>query len=75
MLSFYGTLPGNYIIEAEYEGAISGISLAPREEIIEAVLDTATARSFENNTNCPVFWAKLRLDIHAVSHCAASGDR
>ncbi len=51
MLSFYGTLPGNYIIEAEYEGAISGISLAPREEIIEAVLDTATARSFENNTN------------------------
>ena len=51
MLSFYGTLPGNYIIEAEYEGAISGISLAPREEIIEAVLDKASARSFENNTN------------------------
>ena len=51
MLSFYGTLPGNYVIEVEYEGAISGISLAPSEEIIEAVFDTATARSFENNTN------------------------
>ena len=51
MLSFYGTLPDNYVVEAEYEGAISGISLAPKEEIIEAVFDTATARSFENNTN------------------------
>ena len=51
MLSFYGTLPGNYVIEAEYDGTISGISLAPKEEIIEAVFDTATARSFENNTN------------------------
>ena len=51
MLSFYGTLPGNYIIEAEYEGSIEGISLAPKEEIIEAVFDTVTARSFENNTN------------------------
>ena len=51
MLSFYGTLPGNYIIEAEYEGSIEGISLAPKEEIIEAQFDTVTARSFENNTN------------------------
>ena len=51
MLSFYGTLPGNYIIEAEYEGSIEGISLAPSEEIIEAQFDTVTARSFENNTN------------------------
>ena len=51
MLSFYGTLPDNYVVEAEYEGAISGISLAPKEEIIEAVFDTATARSFESNTN------------------------
>ena len=51
MLSFYGTLPGNYIIEAEYEGSIDGISLVPKEEIVEAVFDTATARSFENNTN------------------------
>lgn len=51
ILSFYGTLPDNYVIEAEYEGAIEGISLAPNDEIIEAVFDTATARSFENNTN------------------------
>ena len=51
MLSFFGTLPDNYVIEVEYEGAIDGISLAPKEEIIEAVFDTATARSFENNTN------------------------
>ena len=51
MLAFYGTLPDNYVVEAEYEGAITGISLAPKEEIIEAVFDTATARSFESNTN------------------------
>lgn len=51
LLSFFGTLPDNYVIEVEYEGAIDGISLAPKEEIIEAVFDTATARSFENNTN------------------------
>lgn len=51
MLSFYGTLADNYVIEAEYTGAIEGISLAQKEEIIEAMLDTATARSFEDNTN------------------------
>lgn len=51
LLSFYGTLPDNYTVEAEYEGTIEGISLAPREEIIEAIFDTASARSFENNTN------------------------
>lgn len=51
MLSFYGTLDGNYIIEAEYNGAVDGISLAPNDDIIDVMLTTATARSYENNTN------------------------
>ncbi len=77
MLSFYGTLPGNYVVEAEYEGAISGISLAPKEEIIEAVFDTATARSFESNTNWYVTFTQTvdgteqyRLTLDA--YCPAS---
>lgn len=77
MLSFYGTLPGNYVVEAEYEGAITGISLAPKEEIIEAVFDTATARSFESNTNWYVTFTQTvdgteqyRLTLDA--YCPAS---
>ena len=77
MLSFFGTLDGNYVIETEYEGSIDGISLAPNEEIIEAVFDTATARSFENNTNWYVTFTtnedgkeKYRLVLDAF--CPAS---
>lgn len=77
MLSFYGTLPGNYVVEAGYEGAITGISLAPKEEIIEAVFDTATARSFESNTNWYVTFTQTvdgteqyRLTLDA--YCPAS---
>ncbi|MBQ8493812.1 MAG: hypothetical protein IJ464_05985 [Alistipes sp.] len=51
MLSFYGTLEGNYVIETEFVGAINGISLEPSTEVIEVELNTATARSYEDNAN------------------------
>jgi hypothetical protein len=51
MLSFYGTLEGNYVIEAEYDGPIDGVSLAQNLDIFDVVLTTATARSYESNTN------------------------
>lgn len=51
LISFYGTAEGNYTVEAEYEGPINGISLVQSQEIIEVVLNTATANSYSNNTN------------------------
>lgn len=51
MLSFYGTLEGNYVIEAEYDGPIDGVSLTQSLDIFDVVLTTATARSYESNTN------------------------
>lgn len=51
LMAFYGTLGNNYIIEAEYEGTIEGISLKQSEDIFDVVLDKATARSYEDNAN------------------------
>ena len=51
MLTFYGTLTDNYVIEAEYDGTIEGISLAQSEEIIDVMLTGASASAYDNNTN------------------------
>ena len=50
-LTFYGTLEDNYVIEAEYVGAIDGISLAQSEEIIDVMLTGASATGYDDNTN------------------------
>ncbi len=50
-LTFYGTLEDNYVIEAEYVGAINGISLAQSEEIVDVMLTGASATAYDGNTN------------------------
>ena len=50
-LTFYGTLEDNYVIEAEYVGAINGISLAQSEEIVDVMLTGASATAYNDNTN------------------------
>ena len=51
MLSFYGKLENGYIIESEYNGVIEGCSLKQSDEIIDFELNTASARSYNDNTN------------------------
>ena len=51
MMTFYGELENGYVIELQYNDAVEGISLAQSEEIISVMMNVATARSFENNTN------------------------
>ena len=51
MMTFYGELENGYVIELQYTGVVEGVSLAQSEEIISVMMDVATARSFENNTN------------------------
>lgn len=51
ILAFYGTLDGNYVIEAQYEGSIEGISLAQSDEVVEVLLNSAMASSYDSNTN------------------------
>ncbi|MBR2378665.1 MAG: hypothetical protein IKA91_04430, partial [Bacteroidaceae bacterium] len=77
MLAFYGTLEGNYVVEAKYEGAIDGISLAQSDEIIEVILNSASATMYGDNTNWYMTFAqtvdgvenyKLVLDVY----CPAS---
>ena len=51
MMTFYGELEKGYVIELQYTGVVEGVSLAQSEEIISVMMDVATARSFENNTN------------------------
>ena len=63
MVTFYGTLEDNYVIEAEYEGAIEGISLAQSEEIIEVMLTGASATAYDDNTN---WYATFVQDVDGV---------
>ena len=77
MVTFYGSLEGNYEIEAEYEGAIEGVSLAPSDDVVDVMLTSATARAYESNTNWYLEFAqtdngveKYRLVLDAF--CPAS---
>ena len=51
LMTFYGKLENGYEIELQFNDAVEGISLEQSEEIISVMLDVATARSFENDTN------------------------
>ena len=51
MMTFYGKLENGYEIELQFNDAVEGISLKQSTEIVSVMLDVATARSFENNTN------------------------
>lgn len=51
MMTFYGKLVNGYEIELQFNDAVNGISLKQSSEIISIMLDVATARSFENDTN------------------------
>ncbi len=58
MMTLYATLPGNYVVEAEYQGAIEGVSLAPSDDIIDVMLTSASARAYESNTNWYIEFAQ-----------------
>ena len=51
MITFYGKLENGYEIELQFNDAVDGISLKQSSEIVSVMLDVATARSFEDNTN------------------------
>lgn len=51
LMTFFGTLEGNYVVETKYEGSVDGISLAQSDEIIDIMLNTADAKTYDNNTN------------------------
>ena len=57
-IAFYGTLDNGYEVEAKYSGAVDGVSLEQRDEIVEVVLDTASANSYEDNTNWYITFTK-----------------
>lgn len=57
LVSLNGTLENDYIIQAEYTGVIEGCSLEQSTEIIEIVMDTARARSYDN-TNWYIIFSK-----------------
>ena len=50
-MTFYGELVNGYVIEGQFQGSVEGVSLAQSEEVIDVMMNVATARSFENNTN------------------------
>lgn len=77
LISFYATLENGYIIEAEYTGTVEGCSLAQSQEIIDIVMDKATARSYDSNTNWYITFSqsvdgveKYRLVLD--TYCAAA---
>ena len=77
MLTFYGTLTDNYVIEAKYDGTIEGISLAQSEEIIDVMLTGASASVYDNNTNWYVTFVQSVDDAEAYRvvldfYCPAS---
>lgn len=77
LISFYATLENGYIIEAEYTGTVEGCSLAQSQEIIDIVMDKASARSYDSNTNWYITFSqsvdgveKYRLVLD--TYCAAA---
>ncbi|MBO7199338.1 MAG: hypothetical protein J6V26_04840 [Alistipes sp.] len=76
-MTFYGELENGYKIELEFNDAVEGVSLAPSEEIVSVVLDSAVRRSPFEATNYYVSFSKseggvelyrLQLDLY----CPAS---
>lgn len=77
LISFYATLENGYIVEAEYTGTVEGCSLAQSQEIIDIVMDKASARSYDSNTNWYITFSqsvdgveKYRLVLD--TYCAAA---
>lgn len=48
MMSLYATLANGVVVEAEYMGAVEGISLAPSTELVEVDFTSSTATSIDN---------------------------
>lgn len=51
ILAFYGNVGKEHVIEAEFEGSVEGISLEQSTEIIDVMMNRASARSYESQTN------------------------
>ncbi len=73
LMTFFGTLENGVVVEAEYVGAVEGISLAPSTEEIEVTFERATASSLDkgaywslNFTNAEGYEARFSAE------CAAS---
>lgn len=62
-LALYATLDDNYVVEAKYQGAIEGISLEESDEIIDVVLNTASARGYEGNSNWYLTFTQTAGDV------------
>ena len=57
-LAFLGSLADNYVIDTKFEGKISGVSLAQRDDVVDVMLNSATASSYDSNTNWYITFAK-----------------
>lgn len=62
-LALYATLGKNYVVEAKYQGTVEGVSLEESDEIIDVVLNTASARGYEGNSNWYLTFTQTEGDV------------
>lgn len=73
MMSLYATLENEVVVEAEYAGAVEGISLAQSEEVTEITFTKATASSLENGAYWTIYMSNdAGYEAKIVAECAPS---
>ncbi len=81
LVTFFGTLENEVVIEAEYMGPIEGISLAQSETINELTFTKATSTSLDNGaywtvylTNSEGYEARMAVECYASPNGLPAGE-
>ena len=63
LMTFYGELENGYKIELQFNDVVEGVSLAPSDEIVSIVLDSAVRRTPYDATNYYVSFSKVENEV------------
>lgn len=73
MMSLYATLENEVVVEAEYTGVVSGISLAPSTDLIELLFNKAVASAVDNDSYWTTYLSNDEgYEVRLVAECAPS---
>lgn len=75
LMTFYGTLENDVVVEAEFLGAVEGISLAQSDKVYEVTFNEAVASSLDGGAYWTTYLKnKEGYEVKLVAECAASPD-
>lgn len=73
LMTLYATLENEVVVEAEYLGAVEGVSLAPSTELVELVFTKAVASSLDSGDYWTTYLSnEAGYEMRLVAECAPS---